>query len=123
MTELRTLVETWFYTHGFNSDERVGCDPASGLSLVEDARQFLARVVQRPGMYLGDCSAWSLYCYLAGMDRGGDWLGLPKLSGLREIVDGIAQHSKEAYGSEFGAYRVYRIAPGGPADLLSWVGI
>ena len=71
-------------------------------------------------MFLGEASSWRLHCYLAGVDRGGDWLLLPPVEGLREIIDGIAAHSRDAYGSSFGAYRIY---PHAPADLLAWVGI
>jgi hypothetical protein len=54
------------------------------------------------------------------MERGGDWLGLPPLDGLQEIVSGIASRSREAHGSAFAAYRVYQEAP---EELLAWGGI
>jgi hypothetical protein len=31
------------------------------------------------------------------MDRGGDWLDLPALPGLREVVDGIESRSLASY--------------------------
>lgn len=75
------------------------------------------RMARRPGMYLGDNRGWSLRTYLAGMDAGGDWLGLPKLPGLRKAIRTIESRSKKSYGSTFAAYRVYDAA-----SLLGWAG-
>jgi len=61
-------------------------------------------------------SGWRLYCFLHGMKRGGDWLALPDLPRLSEIVDDLSRQSRESYGSDFAAYRVYD-APG----LLEWL--
>ncbi len=38
------------------------------------------------------------------------------MSRLREIVDDLGQQSREAYGSDFAAFRVY-----GATELLEWV--
>lgn len=119
MRELRELIRSWVRVHGFVTDDALlhgfrQSDNESGL------RGLLKQLARRPGMFLGECSGWALRCYLAGMDRGGDWLGLPPLPGLRAVVDGIEERSAESYGSRFAAYRVYE---GAPSKLLAWVGI
>jgi len=115
MLELKALIARWFEERGFDSGSRVG-QPASDA----DLPRLLRRLARRPGLFLGEPCGWSLHCYLAGMDRGGDWLGLPPLPGLREVVDGIAERSLESYGSTFAAYRIYNRSP---EELLAWVGI
>jgi len=113
MAELKTLVTQWFDAGRFDVDERVGVFDASDTDPCET---FWTSFVRRPAMYLGGVSGWRLYCFLHGMRRGGDWLGLPPLPRLSEIVDELATQSREAYGSDFAAYRVYD-APG----LLEWL--
>jgi len=119
MTELRSQIANWFDERGFDPLPSVG-GPSRTVPPNETLRSVLARLARRPGMFLGEASSWRLQCYLAGVDRGGDWLLLPPVEGLREIIDGIAAHSRDSYGSNFGAYRIYSQAP---ADLLAWVGI
>jgi len=119
MNELKTLVTEWFDQHGFDPSATTGSLSAP-VPPNETFRRVLSRLARRPGMFLCEASGWLLYCYLAGVDQGGDWLLLPPIEGLREIVDGIAACSREAYGSSFGAYRIYGQAP---ADILEWVGI
>ena len=85
----------------------------------ETLASILQRLAARPAMFLGRTSGWGLWCYLAGMDRGGDWLAMPALAGLSSVVKSIADQSLAAYGSPFGAYRVYE----DPSELLSWAGI
>lgn len=117
MRELQELMQSWVQLHGLDTNVGLvhgGGDRRTGL---EGLLKSLAR---RPALYLGQRSCWALRCYLAGMDRGGDWLGLPQLSELRVIVDGIEEKSKKSYGSRFAAYRVYEESPSG---LLAWVGI
>ena len=115
MRELRTAVEAWVGVHGLVTDEllRRFADPA-GLD------GLLKKLATRPAMYLGLHSSWALRCFLAGMDRGGDWLGLPPLPGLRAVVDGLEERSEMSYGSRFAAYRVYETSP---SRLLGWVGV
>lgn len=119
MAELKSLVAGWFDERGFDPLPCVG-GPSGAVHPNRSLRGELARLARRPGMFLGEASSWLLHCYLAGVDRGGDWLLLPPVDGLREIIDGIAAQSRDSYGSSFGAYRMYRQAP---ADLLAWVGI
>ena len=117
MRELKELVKTWVERHGFETANQVVHgygEPQAGLV------EHLKDVARRPALYLGQNSGWALRCYLAGMDRGGDWLGLPPLAGLRAIVDGIEDQSTRAYGSRFAAYRVYEEWP---SRILAWVGI
>jgi hypothetical protein len=115
MCEIRTAVEAWVRVHGLVTDEIVHgfADPA-GLN------GLLKKLATRPALYLGLHSRWALRCFLAGMDRGGDWLGLPPLPGLRAVVDGLEERSEESYGSRFAAYRVYETSP---SELLGWVGV
>lgn len=115
MRELQELMRSWVQRHGLATT----ANKNRGLretTLTEHMKQ----VARRPAMYLGQNSGWALRCYLGGMDRGGDWLDLPPLPGLRQIVDGIEERSQKSYGSKFGAYRVYHELP---SQLLSWVGI
>lgn len=119
MRELRELMQDWVQIHGLVTEDTletgvVGSDPRAGL------HDLLKKLARRPGMYLGARSGWALRCFLAGIDRGGDWLGLPTLPGLRAVVDGIEQASEEGYGSRFAAYRIYEESP---SELLAWVGI
>jgi len=71
-------------------------------------------------MFLQESSGWALHAYMTGLDRGGDWIGAPELPGVRELVQTIEEESVEAYGSTFGAYRVYCHEP---EALLAWAGI
>jgi hypothetical protein len=116
MRELGQMMQSWVAVHGLETKDEVKYEFCEQMGL----DGLLGELARRPGMFLGDTSGWSLYCYLAGMDKGGDWLGLPVLPRLREIVDGIEERSEESYGSRFAAYRVY---DGLPAELLAWVGI
>lgn len=117
MRELHELVRAWVQQHGFKTSDAV----VHGYAGAKDGlAEHLRRVARRPGMSLGRNSSWALRCYLAGMDRGGDWLGLPALPELRAIVDGIEEQSEAVYGSRFAAYRVYEESP---AHLLTWAGI
>ncbi|HWA77496.1 MAG TPA: hypothetical protein VG937_34405 [Polyangiaceae bacterium] len=113
MAELKTLVTHWFDAGRFDIERRVGAFDASAA---DPCDAFLTSFLQRPAMYLGGVSGWRLYCFLLGITRGGDWLALPPLRRLSEIVDHLARQSREVYGSEFAAYRVYD-APG----LLEWL--
>jgi hypothetical protein len=81
------------------------------------ADSFWADFVKRPAMYRGDETGWTLYCFLAGMYRGGDWLELPEMPRLRAVVDRIGSRSAGAYGSGFAAYRLYEAK-----SLLEWCG-
>lgn len=115
MSELRMAMETWVQLHGLVTDELEHgfVDPA-GLE------GLLKKIARRPGMYLGRQSSWMLRCFLAGMDRGGDWLGLPPLPRLRAAVDGLEERSEKSYGSKFAAYRAYEESP---TELLGWIGV
>lgn len=117
MRELAALIRTWVERHGLDEEDELVSGFADRRAGLDGHLSALAR---RPGMFLGQTSGWMLRCYLTGMDRGGDWLGLPALSRLRAVVDGIERRSEESYGSKFAAYRVYEQEP---AELLAWVGI
>lgn len=77
---------------------------------------------RRPAMFIGNGSAKRLGWYLAGLQKGGDWLGLPPDPEADAIIEAIHQRSKQSYGSEFAAFRVYD-SPGGATTLLSWAGV
>lgn len=115
MADLRGRLEAWTAATAPKSDEVI-CSSNSMPSL----REHLAHLARRPAMYLGQNSAWLLHCYLTGLDRGGDWLRLPPFPELREVIDRIEGKSYHAYGSPFGAYRIYEQEP---AELLLWAGI
>jgi hypothetical protein len=106
MTELLTLVETWHSERGFDLATTVADERFEGRTIANEAA-FWELFSKRPGMFLGSVSGTDLQFYLTGMDRGGDWLGLPKLPQLRVVVDRIHRFSVEHYGSPFAAFRVY----------------
>lgn len=119
LQELRRSLESWQET--IKRDPK----PAALLELWPeerrtDLRSLLRRVARRPGMYLGSNDGWALRSYLHGMADGGDWLTLPAVPELREVMKQIEEQSLGSYGSPFAAYRVYEhdILP-----LLSWAGI
>lgn len=116
MEELRVLVEQSFAS-GFDSSALVGDWPAE-RPIDDPTNSWLwSRIARRPGMYLGSSTGTALMHFLNGMEKGGDWLGLPPLSGLAHIVETIAARSSEAYGSPFAAYRLYDAEP---EELLAW---
>ena len=80
--------------------------------------RFWTALRERPGMFLGSGCGRALHHYLIGLDRGGDWLGLPPLPGLRHVLDTIESQSEDCYGSKFAAYRVHEHE--GAAKLLGW---
>jgi len=69
-------------------------------------------------MYTGDNSGWSLFCFLNGMQHGGDWLDLPPMPRGKEIFEGITSWSEQHYGSPFAAFRICN-----PRDLLECGGL
>lgn len=113
MTEPRTLTSAWFDAGRFDAEEVAG---QFHLGDPDPCEAFWQSFFARPGMYLGNADGWRLYCFLQGMARGGDWLELPPMPRLREIVDDLGRRSREAYGSDFAAFRVY-----GATGLFEWV--
>lgn len=81
------------------------------------SKVFWNQLATRPGMFLAN-SGWGLYCLLNGMQKGGDWLGLPPMPQLCDIFGGITSKSERSYGSPFAAFRVYDAR-----GLLEWVGL
>jgi hypothetical protein len=119
--ELLRLIRDWFASGNppsLTSASSQAASKAPPSSVWRDVRALLSTLARRPGMFLGSNRGWALRCYLRGMADGGDWLDLPALSDLREVIDQIERKSHEAYGSPFAAYRVYDAAP-----LLAWADI
>ncbi|MFT5356873.1 MAG: hypothetical protein ACI9KE_004099 [Polyangiales bacterium] len=112
MTELLHLLEA-----RFSSLPLPGPNPYDW-----DQADFWRHLARRPAMFFGSGSGQHLGWYLAGFQKGGDWLGLPPDPEADAIIEAIHQHSKESYGSEFGAFRVYD-SPGGATTLLGWAGV
>jgi hypothetical protein len=115
ITDLRDRVEAWAADFDPSSSPPSHFSPPAG-----SVREHLGNLAARPALYLGRNSSWRLYCYLNGLDRGGDWLGLPPLPVAREIFSEMQNQSAAHYGSRFGAFRVYENSP---AELLAWVGV
>jgi hypothetical protein len=113
--DLRNRVEAWAVDFDPSSSSPSHFSPPA-----DSVRELLGHLAARPGMYLGGNSSWLLYCYFNGLDRGGDWLGLPPLPEAREIFSELQKQSVAAYGSRFGGFRVYESSL---AKLLEWVGI
>ena len=120
MADLQALMRGWYEVHELTTVQMVG-DPFSINGDGEpDLKGFWRAFAARPGMFLGSGSGVALQQFLTGMDRGGDYLGLPVLPKVRDIVNRIEERSEAAYGSRFGAYRVYGQ---GAQELLGWAGI
>lgn len=100
--QLKDSALAWHREYGVRPPREVG-----GWSPIPHPDEFWAGVAKRPAMYMGRSDGWSLYCFLNGMDRGGDWVGLPEMPRLREIFGRIKAHSERSYGSPFGAFRMY----------------
>lgn len=83
---------------------------------------FWRHFARRPAIFIGSGTGRHLGWFLAGLQKGGDWLGLPPDPEADAIIEAIHQHSKKSYGSEFGAFRVYDHS-GGAKTLLGWAGI
>ena len=117
--ELVTLLENWDLTLPATPDHRAfsSSEPNPPPPPLKD---FLRQLARRPGMFLGSTDGWGLRSYLHGMLDGGDWLGLPALDGLQDVITKIESVSTEAYGSSFAGYRVYRHDC---RQLLAWAGI
>lgn len=115
--KLRDEALAWHRQRGMSESHFQIAEP-SAESIAETNERFWSEFAWRPAMYAGNTTGWALYCFLAGMDRGGDWLKLPPMPRLRELVDRIAAESVRHYGSAFAAFRVYD-AP----SLLEWGGL
>lgn len=113
-SEIRDLLERWACT----ADSSPQLARAEKMPAEFDLSTLLGTMARRPGMCLGSADGWALRSFLHGMARGGDWLGLPTLPGLQKVIDDIESRSIDAYGSPFGAYRVYDAV-----SLLEWAGI
>jgi hypothetical protein len=111
---LRDRALEWHRSYGVNEDR----EEPRGQTFGRSPEAFWSELVARPGMFIGDNSGWKLYCFLQGMSRGGDWLDLPDMPRLRDVVSAIAERSVRAYGSSFAAFRIYN-AP----ELLKWAGL
>lgn len=114
--ELRRLVEKWELS-GIESSALQPV-PRRPEHAPHDLISLLRALARRPGMYLGSDQGWALRCFLHGMARGGDWLSLPALPALDDVMHDITTQSNGSYGSPFAAYRVYDAV-----ELLAWVGI
>lgn len=112
LKQLRLDLIGWHQLHGF--------DISAVTRLKQPESEFWKDFADRPHMYMGQLDSWTLYCYLNGMERGGDWLGLPELPKASEVFSRIRTRSRKAYGSDFGAFRVYATNPG---ELLEWGGL
>ncbi len=113
--KLRDDAISWHLENGVNSPRQIHAWEAGYGTVEQIADLFWSRVAECPGAFLGDTTGWSLFCFLNGMDRGGDWLNLPEMPRLKAIFERITTKSARAYGSKFAAFRVYNA----PA-LLEW---
>lgn len=118
VAELRRLLEDW--AHSDAQPTALPLLPPWPESPPPDLLSFLRTLARRPGMYLGSTRGWALRCFLHGMARGGDWLSLPTLPALDDVIGGIEAQSMKCYGSPFAAYRVYdhSVLP-----ILAWGGV
>ena len=111
-----TLLEKalhWHQEHGVRS----GGHPQSEFS-DELLEEFWDALALRPALFMGASSGWDLYCFLSGLTRGGDWLGLPTVPIHSAVFHQISERSTTAYGSSFAAFRFYSNA----SSLLRWAG-
>ncbi|MEM6436462.1 MAG: hypothetical protein AAF773_21830 [Cyanobacteria bacterium P01_D01_bin.115] len=117
LTDLKQRIEQWSCKHEPNTTSY-----SRDISAISVENLF-EEMAARPGMFLGTNSGVSLQQYLLGATVGGDWLGLPQVQQFTEVRDKIEQRSVEAYGSRFGAYRVYRDNQGAAELLIKWADI
>jgi len=116
--KLRTEALAWHRKKGIRPVTATWA-PQVNSSVLERTERFWTNFASFPQGYAGDTTGWTLFCFLKGMDRGGDWLELPPMPRLREIVDRITTESLRHYGSTFAAFRVYHNAQ----ELLEWGGL
>lgn len=114
MFELQTCIEKWVVSGKEMPQMTLLKEHGEPPPLMDLFRS----IAKRPPMYLGCRSGWALRCFLTGMDKGGDWLSLPRLDGLLEAIDCIEEQSLQCYGSRFAAYRIYEDMPD---KILEWV--
>ena len=117
LTDLKQRIEQWSCKHEPNTTSY-----SRDISAISVENLF-EEMAARPEMFLGTNSGVNLQQYLLGATVGGDWLGLPHVQRFTEVRDKIEQRSVEAYGSRFGAYRVYRGNQGAAKLLIKWAGI
>ena len=115
-TELRDSALAWHRKNGVAKDQFDTQSPDN--SVIEAPQVFWNRLATRPGMYCGDDSGWALYCFLNGMHKGGDWLGLSPMPELDNVFGSITARSERSYGSPFAAFRVCKAQ-----GLLQWAGL
>ncbi len=113
VNHLKDLVENWFVNDLVNIESKI-----TVIKQTED--EFWKQLSQRPAMFIGSESSWLLYCFLKGMNEGGDWLNLPDLNKPREMLEKLEERSKKSYGSTFGGFRVYENSI---HELLKWADV
>lgn len=113
-SKLRTEALAWHRKYGLNEDHLKPID-LSGYARIGEPGPFWKSFASRPAMYIGNGAGWTLYCFLNGMKKGGDWLELATMPRLDEVFGGIQERSENAYGSPFAAFRVYEAR-----SLLEW---
>lgn len=112
--KLRDEALEWHLLNGVDTDSKTKVNSSTEL----DANQFWYRFAKRPPMYMGGSTGWNLFCFLNGMEKGGNWLGLNEMPELSNIFNAIKNRSQKSYGSSFGAFRTTRAE-----DLLQWAGL
>jgi len=108
---LLRLMRTFVREHGLDET------PLAWGGRVFTFEHVIGQFATRPGMYLGSESGWDLRACLTGMHVGGDWLALPRLPGLRRLVQAIERRSMKDCGTPWGIY----LLSNGP-ELLESVG-
>lgn len=99
---LRSHIATWHESNTLDASVLL-----ESTWVFENDQDFWETVHQRPQLYLSDCDGWSLYCFLVGARRGGDWLGIERTSTFDLVYDQIARRSESSYGSEFASFRIH----------------
>lgn len=101
-SHLQSCVASWSQANEFDDSTLLESE-----WVFADDRDFWETVHLRAPLYLSGSDGWSLYCFLVGARRGGDWLQLEATPTFDLVYDEIARRSLSAYGTEFAAFRVY----------------
>ena len=116
LSKLGNDAERWHINFGVDKNQMAYIYHYAGLPLQNRIDAFWPHFLKRPAMHFECMTGWGLYCFLAGMVQGGDWLKLPEISCANELLKKLKAKSDRIYGTEFAAFRARSTA----SELLKW---
>ena len=119
LAQLKTDLLQWHKKRGIDTNKSVWLSkPLRKIPASERVNRFWTMFVKQPGWF-GPHTGWELFCFFTGMNYGGDWLQLPPMAGAHEAFSQIKRRSKQVYGTEFVAFRIYSKG----SELMKWTDI